>query len=150
MPIPDTAPSSRPTTSQRRSNPTPDAVPSSSEMQTPIPDSAPSSSTSWNQQRSTLSSNAAAFTKYINNRIAKLFYVEASNAIEEKKTDIFFGTVDRLTHNDPPVWHVQYDDGDEEEFFEKELVKALKFYKRNRDNDPQVIAFTKKVKAETF
>ena len=35
-----------------------------------------------------------------------------------------------------------------EEFFEEELAKAIKFYKRNRDNDPQVIAFTKKVKAE--
>ena len=56
----------------------------------------------------------------------------------------------RLAHDDTPLWHVQYDDGDEEEFFGDELVKALKFYKRNRDNDPQVIARTKKVKAETF
>ena len=156
MPIPDSAPSSRPTTSQRRSNPTPDAPPSSSEIQTPIPDAPPSSSTSWNQQRSNPSSNAAAAsTKYINSRIAKVFFVEGSNnaSSEEKKTDIFFGTVDRLrlTHNDTiPLWHVQYDDGDEEEFFGDELVKVLKFYKRNRDNDPRVIAHTKKVKAETF
>ena len=152
--IPDPAPSSRPSTSQRRSSPIPDTPPSSSEIQLSIPDAAPSSSTSWNPQRSYPSPNVVASTRnYINSRVAKEFYVEArSNAIEEekKRTDIFFGTVDRQTHNNPKLWHVRYDDGDEEEFFEKELVKVLKFYKRHRDNDPQVIAYTKKVKAETF
>ena len=58
-----------------------------------------------------------------------------------KKFDsgIYFGTimeyVSASMSQDGEFWHVKYDDGDEEDFDESTLKKALVFYKRHKEKD---------------
>ena len=41
------------------------------------------------------------------------------------------GTVTKFDDTDSPAfWHVEYDDGDEEDYYKKDLIKAVKYYER--------------------
>jgi len=71
-------------------------------------------------------------TMYINKRIAKMFDGE------DGKQVVFFGTIDRITNpRDPFYWHVLYDDEDEEEFDEKDVLEGLKRYQVYRHHDTE-------------
>lgn len=49
---------------------------------------------------------------------------------------VFFGTVaDYDAGSKGGLWHVEYDDGDEEDFDEKDLKKALKLYGKKGNGD---------------
>eukprot|EP00571_Detonula_confervacea_P012643 CAMPEP_0172311816 /NCGR_PEP_ID=MMETSP1058-20130122/15787_1 /TAXON_ID=83371 /ORGANISM="Detonula confervacea, Strain CCMP 353" /LENGTH=634 /DNA_ID=CAMNT_0013025109 /DNA_START=147 /DNA_END=2051 /DNA_ORIENTATION=+ len=50
--------------------------------------------------------------------------------------DPFFGTIMEYDDTEnPPLWHVEYDDGDEEDYSKKDLIKALKYYGIEGKND---------------
>ena len=36
----------------------------------------------------------------------------------------------------PAFWHVEYDDGDEEDYSKRDLIKSLKHYDMNKASDP--------------
>ena len=49
----------------------------------------------------------------------------------------FYGTVMEYDDSDEPAfWHVQYDDGDEEDYSKKDLIQALKLYEQVGKSDP--------------
>eukprot|EP00980_Cylindrotheca_fusiformis_P015190 scaffold4204_cov140-Cylindrotheca_fusiformis.AAC.9 len=64
--------------------------------------------------------------KYVGKRIAKAFERQLSgNTIPA----IHYGTVSRATRSlEPRLWHIQYDDGDEEEMEEHEITSSLTLY----------------------
>ena len=68
-------------------------------------------------------------------RVAKRFLFNPTRRKGQEKKKIFYGTVagkvidDDSVESDFPRWHIVYDDGDEEEFDEKELKGALNLYK---------------------
>jgi hypothetical protein len=75
---------------------------------------------------------------YVNRRIAKVF-----------DNQVYFGTIDRFVKgiNDNidqinPFWHVQYDDGDEEEFYEPDLHEVLELYEKEKESDTQTNTIT--------
>ena len=35
----------------------------------------------------------------------------------------------------PPFWHIEYDDGDEEDYSKNDLIMGLKHYMSNEDKD---------------
>ena len=75
-------------------------------------------------------------TMYINRRIAKAFQQEDENG--KLIDEIFFGTIDKICHDDEPIyWHVQYDDDDEEEFDERDIKSGLELYARHEMSDPR-------------
>ncbi|KAL7544124.1 hypothetical protein ACHAXR_013528 [Thalassiosira sp. AJA248-18] len=62
---------------------------------------------------------------FVRKRIAKDFDGET-----------FFGTIMEYDDRENPVfWHVEYDDGDEEDYSKKDLIKALKMYEKDGKND---------------
>lgn len=51
--------------------------------------------------------------------------------------ETYFGTIVNYDESEPPpFWHVEYDDGDEEDFSKKDLIRALKHYQVHGDDDP--------------
>jgi hypothetical protein len=67
---------------------------------------------------------------YVNRRIAKLF-----------DNQVYFGTIDRFVNDDSnnnPYWHVQYDDGDDEEFYESDLGQVLELYETEKESDTNI------------
>ena len=58
---------------------------------------------------------------FINTRIAKDF-----------DGDIYFGTITECdsSENSSPLWHVKYEDGDEEDFDRKDLKKVQRLYEK--------------------
>jgi pantothenate kinase type III len=69
-------------------------------------------------------------TMYINKRVAKGFEGGAG------ESEIFFGTIDKITNaKEPFYWHITYDDDDEEEFDEMDITKGLKLYQMHRAKD---------------
>ena len=49
----------------------------------------------------------------------------------------FFGTILKYDNSEnPSFWHVEYDDGDEEDFNKRDLMKALRHYSIHGNNDP--------------
>jgi hypothetical protein len=78
-----------------------------------------------------------ARTRYLGERVAKVF--EQEDEMGQPFQEIYFGTIDQYvaTSDDQnPLWHVQYDDDDEEEFDEKDVLASLKFYTKEKKNDP--------------
>jgi hypothetical protein len=71
--------------------------------------------------------------KYINRRIAKLFLVDDEGAQVMK---LFFGTVTEYLE-EHSWWHVEYDDGDNEDMSSEELLPYLKLYAENKSEDPK-------------
>ena len=66
--------------------------------------------------------------KYIGQRVAKYFYVRSS----KMNFQLYFGTIDKFSKNSK-LWHVSYDDGDEEEFDFSEISVSMFLWKtRNK------------------
>jgi hypothetical protein len=75
-------------------------------------------------------------TMYLNKRVAKEFQQEDETG--EPFTEVYFGTIDSYvstSDSEHPLWHVQYDDDDEEEYDEKDLKRAIRLYDREKAND---------------
>lgn len=50
--------------------------------------------------------------------------------------ETYFGFVTEYDDTEPPpFWHVEYDDGDEEDYSKKDLIKALKYHKKMGKDD---------------
>lgn len=64
---------------------------------------------------------------FINRRLCKYF--------GENESDLFFGIIASYDEK-VNFWHVDYDDGDEEEFDENDVKQGLALYERNKDLDP--------------
>ena len=65
------------------------------------------------------------FESFVNKRVAKDFDGEC-----------FFGKITKYDDTEPPpFWHVVYDDGDEEDFSSRDLIKSLKHYKKHGKDD---------------
>ena len=66
-------------------------------------------------------------TVFIQRRVAKQF----------EDDEVYFGTITQYDESEPPpFWKVHYDDGDEEDYEKKDLIKALKLYDKEEGNDP--------------
>jgi hypothetical protein len=66
-------------------------------------------------------------TKYMDRRVAKHF-----------GKDLYFGSVDEFYNPDGvDLWHVTYDDGDQEDFELDELMPAFEEYRKNKNKDPE-------------
>lgn len=65
---------------------------------------------------------------YVGKRVAKYF-----------GEDVFFGTVEKYipptSPNDEDLWHIHYDDEDQEDYDLKDLRKNLKIYEKHQDKD---------------
>eukprot|EP00536_Pseudo-nitzschia_multiseries_P000378 jgi/Psemu1/178518/e_gw1.5.39.1 len=68
--------------------------------------------------------------KYIGQRIAKYF------PGEDDSHTIYFGTIDNYSTKSS-LWHVMYDDDDEEEFDKDEIRTGILLYAKNREDDQQ-------------
>jgi len=66
---------------------------------------------------------------FVNRRLGKFF--------GDNETDLFFGVI---TSYDEKVkfWHIDYDDGDEEEYDENDVLTGLELYDRHKDLDPKL------------
>ena len=58
---------------------------------------------------------------FIGSRVAKIFF----------GTNLYLGTVNAYSDS---LWRVNYDDGDEEEYEEAELLDAVKLYEESKDS----------------
>lgn len=68
-------------------------------------------------------------------RVAKKFSLDTEGSERQK---IYFGMVvsrKGCTEKPGSLWHVVYDDGDEEEFDKSDLVEALNLYKKHKSHD---------------
>lgn len=75
-------------------------------------------------------------SKYVGLRIAKYFDNPTPNSPENQS--IFFGTVDKYyldSDEGEMVYHVRYDDSDEEEFNYEELRDVILLYDENKEDD---------------
>ena len=65
---------------------------------------------------------------YVGQRVAKYF-----------GTEVYFGTVRKFipptTKKDVDLWHIVYDDDDQEDYDHKDLRKGLALYKNNQQDD---------------
>ena len=89
----------------------------------PVPDAAPETA----KPAEGTVADASSSDDYVGKRVSKKFgkknyYGEIKEKWTEKK-------------DGAPKWHVMYDDGDEEDFNQKELDNALKRYERNKQYD---------------
>jgi hypothetical protein len=76
---------------------------------------------------------------YLGERVAKVF--EQEDETGQPFQELYFGNIDRhvsTSDNENPLWHVQYDDDDEEEFDEKDVKAAIKLYVKEKINDPKL------------
>jgi hypothetical protein len=78
------------------------------------------------EDNGTAESPKAKGNKYLDRRVAKHF-----------GKDLYFGVVDEFYCPDGwDLWHVTYDDGDQEDFELDELIPALEEYRKNKNSDP--------------
>jgi hypothetical protein len=63
--------------------------------------------------------------KYIGQRVAKIFEMPSSENVNKTETLLYFGTVDKITDPSNLLWHVQYDDGDEEDYDFREIRAGI-------------------------
>jgi hypothetical protein len=73
-------------------------------------------------------------TSFIGKRIAKHFEIEDDQG--RKVMDLFFGTVKEYVEMDS-WWHVEYDDGDNEDLSDSELHTHIQLYDENKSADPK-------------
>lgn len=64
-------------------------------------------------------------------RIAKFFQIGENG---EDNMALFFGTVTKYVH-EQKWWHVEYDDGDNEDMSVNELITHLELYEENKSSD---------------
>ncbi len=74
--------------------------------------------------------------KFIGQRIAKYFDDPIPN--DPGHQIIYFGTIDKYTPGEK-LWHITYDDDDEEEFDFPEIREAILLYSKNKDDDKNAI-----------
>lgn len=75
-------------------------------------------------------------SRYVGLRVAKYFDNPTPDRPENQS--IFFGTVDKYyldSEEDEMVYHVRYDDSDEEEFDLEELREVILLYDKNKEGD---------------
>lgn len=75
--------------------------------------------------------------KYIGQRLAKFF--DNPTPKNPDKQIIYFGTIDKFT-TDNLLWHITYDDDDEEEFDFNEIRDAILLYAKNKEYDEKHIS----------
>ena len=93
--------------------------------------------------RKVSSNNESKKSMYLNKRIAKEFEEEGEDG--QIVRNIYYGTIDDVKESEKMsdwLWHVAYDDDDEEEFDEREIKRFLKFYAQHRDKDPRLAEIT--------
>jgi len=75
--------------------------------------------------------------KYISQRIAKYFEMPHPENVNQIKKVLFIGTIDSISHpsNLNLLWHVRYDDGDEEEYDFRELRAGILLYAKEKGPD---------------
>eukprot|EP00579_Thalassiosira_antarctica_P001658 CAMPEP_0201869050 /NCGR_PEP_ID=MMETSP0902-20130614/2711_1 /ASSEMBLY_ACC=CAM_ASM_000551 /TAXON_ID=420261 /ORGANISM="Thalassiosira antarctica, Strain CCMP982" /LENGTH=685 /DNA_ID=CAMNT_0048394489 /DNA_START=121 /DNA_END=2178 /DNA_ORIENTATION=- len=85
---------------------------------------------------------AAKKAKTVVNNIASLVNGSDPRSFVRKRVakdfdgDTYYGTVMEYDDTEPPAyWHAEYDDGDEEDYSKKDLIKALKYYEIKGKND---------------
>jgi hypothetical protein len=86
-----------------------------------------------NKSHSQMQSGVIQKTNYIDRRTAKFFLVEEEGSQVMK---LFFGTVTEY-RKEQSWWHVEYDDGDDEDMSTEELLPCLKLYNKNKSKDPK-------------
>ena len=69
---------------------------------------------------------------YLGQRIAK--YFDAPTDDDEENQELYFGTVESYREEDK-LWHIEYDDGDAEDFDFDDLRTAVLEYAQNKDQD---------------
>ena len=76
--------------------------------------------------------------KFVGKRIAKFF----DDPTEEDPDNqiIYFGTIDRFTTAGKTLWHVTYDDNDEEEFDFNEIRSVILLYAKNQEDDEKQVS----------
>lgn len=84
------------------------------------------------RQKSSAKNEEDDHKKYIGQRIAKFF--DDPTPENPDNQIIYFGTIDRLSA-DKSLWHIKYDDDDEEEFDFSEIRAAILLHAKNRNND---------------
>lgn len=70
--------------------------------------------------------------KYVGQRIAK--YFDAPTDDDDGNQELYFGNVESYREEDK-LWHIEYDDGDAEDFDFDDLRTAVLEYSQNRDKD---------------
>ena len=70
--------------------------------------------------------------KYVGQRIAK--YFDDPTDEDPGHQVIYFGTIDKFS-NDNALWHIKYDDDDEEEFDYTEIRAAILLYAKSKNED---------------
>jgi hypothetical protein len=63
--------------------------------------------------------------KYIGQRVAKYFEMPSSENVNKTEILLYRGTVDKITDPSNVLWHVQYDDGDEEDYDFREIRDGI-------------------------
>jgi hypothetical protein len=89
--------------------------------------------TDGNKSQSKKKSGTSQKANYIDRRIAKHFLVDDDGA---EVTKLFFGTVTEYL-KEHSWWHVEYDDGDNEDLSSEELLPYLKLFAENKSEDPK-------------
>ena len=84
------------------------------------------------RQKSTPKKKSYDPQKYVGQRIAK--YFDAPTDENEDNQDIFFGTVESYSKEDK-LWHIAYDDNDEEDFDISDLKVGVQEYAEHKDED---------------
>jgi len=84
------------------------------------------------RQRSSPKKEEDDTKKYIGQRIAK--YFDDPTPEDPDHQVIYFGTIDTFSR-DNLLWHIKYDDGDEEEFDFGEIRAAILLYSKNNNGD---------------
>jgi len=84
---------------------------------------------------------------HVGKRVAKTFEIppaDDANGLEGATAQTFFGTIDKYvkpTKYDPtPLWHVRYDDDDEEEYDENDVKIGLELYERTKAQDKNPVS----------
>jgi hypothetical protein len=70
--------------------------------------------------------------RYENERIAKYFDIGSESG--EANMSLFFGTVTKYVKEEK-WWHIEYDDGDNEDMSVNELLTHLELYAANKSSD---------------
>ena len=63
--------------------------------------------------------------KYIGQRVTKYFEMPSVEDVDKNETLPYHGTVDKITDPSNLLWHVQYDDGDEEDYDFREIRDGI-------------------------
>jgi len=73
--------------------------------------------------------------KYIGQRVAKYFEMPHPENVNQIKKDLYLGTIDSISDPLNLLWHVRYDDGDEEEYDFRELRAGILLYAKEKGPD---------------